>query len=493
MAPYNYWFALLPGLSILYLAVTYAKRPIHALFLAWAFGFGYFGISMSWIGNALLVQGNDYAWAWPLSVTVLPAGLSFFPALGCYFTKKFTNPENVPGYLGFAASLALAEFLRGHLFTGFPWNLFGYTWAGTPEILQTVFVSDVYGLTLLTILWMTLPGFLIVSRSSPRSVVSAAAFILLSAAASYSYGFWRVQNTPVRMIPDVTVRLVQPNIPQEEKWDGALLQENYELLLALSESDGTEKGTTYIVWPESALSYLIMRNPLNQNRMQAVLQNYNGKAYLMTGALQFDPQTGDYFNSLLFFDQNAENTMAYNKSHLVPFGEYIPFQKWIPLEPVTRFTGFRSGNGPRHFTTPEGLLYSPLICYEIIFPGAVTDHREPPPDFMVNVTNDAWYGDSPGPRQHLIQAVFRAVEEGIPVIRSANTGISAMIDPLGHITYQAPLSERAVENLEIPVIDKKILFFQKHKTTVFLFITVALLGFSIIKRRPAQTLIVSSL
>jgi apolipoprotein N-acyltransferase len=189
-------------------------------------------------------------------------------------------------------------------------------------------------------------------------------------------------------------------------------------------------------------------------RIADTLQAYPGAAYILTGLLQRDAETGAFSNALVMIDQTGAIRNVYKKHHLVPFGEYIPFQRYIPLKPIAAFTGFEQGPGPDIQTipdgTPGGLRYSPLVCYEVIFPAALIPRGQLPPDFIVNVTNDGWYGNSAGPYQHFTQAVFRAVEEGIPVLRSANTGISAVIDPLGAVRYRSILLTETTGSLHLP-------------------------------------------
>ena len=472
MAPTSYWFLLFPALSMLYIATTQARNARMAALFGWAFSFGYFGLGMVWIGNALLVEGNEYAWAWPLCVGALPAALALFTAFGCFMARRFTNPATLSGYLGFAAFLALSEFMRGHMFTGFPWNLYGYSWISVLEIAQLASLHNIYGLTLLTILWATLPGYLLTARGSGSlAKTSLAVFMLLSFAAAFAYGSHRLSNNPTLFHEDVSIRIVQPNVDQKDKWKRDLLQPHFEEAVNLSASDGEESATTYIIWPETALNYMVMRDPFNRELLRDALQSYEGKSYLLAGTMRHDPITDDYSNSLLFFDQSAENTMAYDKSHLVPFGEYIPLQKWIPLEPVAKFRGLKRGAGPQNFTTPEGLQYSPLVCYEIIFPGNVRQKNASRPDFIVNVTNDAWYGDSAGPHQHYVQARFRAIEEGIPVIRAANTGFSGVIDSMGRNIYKTRLFETNTEDVLLPIKTNASPPFQAFANIIFLLLT----------------------
>jgi apolipoprotein N-acyltransferase len=456
MAPTNLWFLMLGGIATLYVFTSNARSLFQAFLYGWGWGFGYFVLSLSWIGNALLVDGNEYVWAYPLAVIGLPIVLALYQGVAMMLFPLSGKTKTTSGLFVFTILLGGAEILRGILFTGFPWNLYGYAWTGVPEILQSVSLINTYGLTILTVLWGATAGFLISCIIRRQFTVYLAALCLISlgsAALLWSFGQWRLDNTYVQSSSDISIKIVQPNIPQAEKWDTNLMQSHYQTLNDLSRANGTENQTTYIVWPETSINPRLMGDIRNKELLKQTLASYRGNAYLFTGALRFEPTNNQYYNSLLLFNKEAENIQAYDKSHLVPFGEYIPFKEFIPLETVTKFAGFARGNGPIHQDTPEGISYSALVCYEIIFPGKVTDKNAPSPDFIINVTNDAWYGDSAGPYQHLTKAIFRAVEEGVPVIRAANTGISAIIDPLGQVRNNVPLGKKG--ELTLPLIAKR--------------------------------------
>lgn len=457
MAPANASWILALTLPVLYLALHFCRSKKTAFAAGWLFGFGYFVFGLYWVGNALLVEGNPYKWAWPLAVCGLPALLAFFPAFGALAVYLAGRLERFAGWAAFAAILTLSEWLRGHLFTGFPWNLFGYTWSDTLPVLQVLAFGDVYVLTFLTILWMSVPGLLLLAPQ--KSGQAAMVAVLLSFAACYSFGLWRLEALPLSYQESAGVRIIQPNIDQAEKWQREAMDGHFRKQLNLSaslpeeagedESAGGEKAT-YIIWPETAMSYRYINDPLAMAELRQILGTYPGPAYLFTGLLSFNPRERSYQNALVTIGQDGEVRHSYAKHHLVPFGEYIPFQEWIPIQTITAFSGFEKGPGPQSFEMPEGLRYSPLVCYEIIFPGRSVPAGGPPADFIVNVTNDAWYGLSPGPYQHFVQAQFRAVETGIPVVRSANTGFSGILAPNGEKIGVSTLFTESAESLPLP-------------------------------------------
>ena len=482
MAPCNAWPVLLACLSLFYLLIHRTGSSKGAFAYGWLFGFGYFFTGLFWVKNALLVDGNPFSWIWPLAVAGLPALLSFFIAFGACGARRFANLETASGFLSFTAFIAAAEWARGFVFTGYPWNLFGYTWASTLPIVQTVSIGNIYFLTWLTVFWFCLPGFLLLNAAKKQEKIRLGFVALISFALCLGFGIWRLQTAEITAVPNIDIRIVQPNIPQSEKWDRSQSGLHFFKAIDLSKPEKESVNKTIIVWPETALGFWIVDDPRAMKHLTDMLQSYPGGAVLLTGLLRAEPETKSYFNSLVMIDADGRISNIYDKHHLVPFGEYIPFQKWIPLKPVVRFTGFGLGDGPKTFEV-FGLKYSPVICYEIIFSGAVTGPDSP--DFIVNVTNDAWYGVSAGPYQHFTQAIFRAVEEGIPVIRDANTGFSGLIDPLGKIHEISPLYEQYEKTLALPtknmVIKGNII-----KNVLFVGLIVLVVGSGYLRNRSKR-------
>ena len=442
MAPYSFTPALCIGLSLLYICFTKAQSLRYATLLGFVFSLGYFGFGLSWIGNALLVEGNPYWWAWPLAVSGLPIILSCFTALACLFTKLFFKEQNNLGtFLGFCALLSFSEIARSTLFTGFPWNMYAYTWDNVPPVVQLVAISDIYALNFLTVLWATSFGFLVTSSHGKYFKCASALILITSFCAVYLWGASKLYEAHSNT--DNQIIIVQPNIKQSEKWKPEYLTRNFETLLNLSKYNPDKEtgyvATSTIVWPETAINQGLINAPWAIDKIRETLSEYPYDVTLVTGALRFNPQTKSYFNSIVVFNKNAEIVESYDKSHLVPFGEYMPLENIIDIAPIVGFTGFKKGQGPKNIQLINGLSFSPLICYEIIFPEKSIEPNKPRPDFIINVTNDAWYGNSAGPYQHLVQTKFRAVETGLPVIRSANTGISAIINPRGKVEISAGL------------------------------------------------------
>ena len=252
---------------------------------------------------------------------------------------------------------------------------------------------------------------------------------------------------------DTGVRVVQPNIPQEEKWDPQNAGVNLLKLLSYSGVNPHEPDTalTFIIWPETAITWQAIDHAGASKSIRDTLAQHPKEVFLMTGYLRHDDKDDAYYNSLAVFDRNLNIVSMFDKFHLVPFGEYIPFQKLFSfIEPLATFESFRTGPGPQTLSAGAGPSFSPLVCYEVIFPGHITAQKGQRASWIVNVTNDAWYGDSPGPRQHFAQARIRAIEEGLPLVRAANTGISGIIDPLGRVIDMIPLDRADSRTSLIP-------------------------------------------
>lgn len=449
MPTVSFWPCLFAGLSLLYWLYSKTNRAGQAFAAGFFFAIGYFVTGLWWIGNALLVEGSEFRWVWPISVIGLPTLLGLFTGTYLAVARMMAPPDKLKGFLGFVFFLTFSEWARGNAFTGFPWNLYGYVWADHLPMAQMAHFIGAYGMTFLSVLWAALGGFLIVSKVSVKKKVQAGAGAVLMMAAVFFAGSVRLNNNPTILDKNNALVVVQPNIPQNMKWDPVAIQQNFEKMLSISRANdltSDKPRNIYIVWPETAVSPQIYSQTENMNAIQALLKTYkDSNAYLITGILRRS-QEGDevnYSNSVTILDKEMDVLALYSKYHLVPFGEFIPFQKWIPIKPVVRFKGFERGTGPATLAHANIPPFSPLICYEVIFPDVVTKKTGERPLWIVNVTNDGWYGDSAGPHQHFEQTRLRAIEEGLPVVRSANTGISGVIDPYGRVLERADIFEEA--------------------------------------------------
>ena len=453
LAPYNLWFLIFPCFGVFYYIYQTLEIKKQVFVLSFLFALGYFIAGLYWIGNALLVEGNEYKWAWPFAVIVLPSLLALFPALYLTINHLLFKNNTLSKFIGFCTLLAFSEWVRGHAFTGFPWNLYGYGAASNSNISQSLSLIGAYGLTLLTVFWGGSLGYLFVQNKSKYFIF---ALSVLTFTGLYAYGHQRLENANIQYNEDYQIHVVQPNIEQSEKWQNDKLSHNFEQLISANIHPLAEDKKHIVIWPETAIPPILLNSPAVHQRINNMLGD---KAILLSGALtmQAGSQSNDleYNNALLLWNQLNQGKQIYAKSHLVPFGEYIPFQKYIPLETVTQFSGFQRGKGSQTTALKGFPSFSPLICYEIIFPHKVINKGAPRPDYILTVTNDGWYGDSTGPYQHLAQARFRAIEHGIPVIRSANTGVSAVVDPYGNVLGQVSLLKKGRIASKLPKLITK--------------------------------------
>ncbi len=424
----------------LYLLVVGATRRT-AGFAGWAFGVGFFLFGLSWIAESFFVDAERFGWMAVPAVAGLAVGLALFPA-AAMAAFAATGVKGVPGALIFAVCWSVSEWLRGTVLTGFPWNLIAYAWADYDIPRQAAAWVGSYGLGLLTVLLSVLPATLLM-RDRRQNVLVVFLFMALVAGAG-TLGTLRLMG--ITSPTDTTVRIVQGNIPQTEKWDPAFRARNITRYLDLSAQAG---GFDVLLWPESAFPGYLDEDP---EMLDQIAEHLPEGSALLTGAQTREPGgTGiRYRNSILAVDQTGRIVTRYAKHHLVPFGEYVPLRGFLPLQRLTAGLGdFTPGPGPQTVELPGLPPVGLSICYEAIFPGRVVDAASRP-DWIFNATNDAWFGASLGPRQHLASARMRAVEGGLPMVRAANTGISAVIDGYGRIIARLGLDETGVLDARLP-------------------------------------------
>jgi apolipoprotein N-acyltransferase len=432
---------------------TESRSRRRAALTGFWFGFGHFFVGLHWIVEPMLVDPVRTAWMIPFAWPGLAAALAVFVALVCGAQAWFRFGENTAARVVVVAALwTVSELLRGVVLTGFPWNLIGYVWAGHGPglpMLQAVSVVGVLGLGTITLLGAAMPAVLGRPTSNafgPSALVLVAT--LLIPGVLWSGGLYRLQVSQTTYVPDQRLRIVQANIAQRDKWAPTLRLQHLETYLALSATPATNTPTT-VIWPETAVPFFLANDALM--RGEAARAAPPG-GVLITGSVRaaFHNNQRQLFNALLVIDDAARVQHVYDKSHLVPFGEYVPLRGILPVDKVVPGQGdFTPGPGPRLIDVDGLPAFSPLICYEAIFPGRVTpgDAR---PGWLLNLTNDAWFGSFAGPWQHFATASSRAVEEGLPMVRAANTGISAVVDPYGRVQAWLGVGVRGVLDSDLP-------------------------------------------
>ena len=411
----------------------YVARRMPAFFTGWSFGFGYFTGGLWWLANAVIASGDEALWALPLAIFALPALLAIFYGFAAAFSRILWS-NGIGRIFALAACFGAFEYLRATLFTGFPWNTIGYAGMPIPIAMQSAEVIGIFGVSIITVFIASVPALFATKHGLKAGLICASIMLC----AHIGYGAVSLSLTEDQKTSH-TVRLVQPSIDQAEKWDDKKRDEIFDTYLRLSSEvpkEGNERPSV-IIWPETAAPFILTKTPVALSKIADTLKI--GQV-LITGAVRLEENSGGqdnkYFNTIYVINDEGQIINSSDKVHLVPFGEYLPFEdlaRRIGLAPLAEtFGGFTAADQRKILDVPNGLRLLPLICYEVIFPQYV-DHAAYNVDAIINVTNDAWYGKTPGPYQHLRQAQLRSVESGLPLIRAGNNGLSVMTDNRGRI------------------------------------------------------------
>ncbi len=430
LAPFGLWPATPLALAVLLRQVAFG-RPVFWPMLA--AGFGWFALSMSWIVEPFQVEPEIYGWMAPFALVLLALGGALFWAIPASFAARHA-PAGGRRAVAIAAALVLSDWLRGWIFTGLPWALIGHAWIDTP-LAQISAWTGAIGLSLVT---MALATLLAVLRPLPGTIAALAVLGGL-----WAGGAARLAQ-PLPPDTDTILRIVQPNAQQDLKWDPEWAAVFYQRLLDLSAAPGRRD---LVIWPETAVNFLLNdADPVLPAMSQAA------GAPLVMGIQRRDGSR--FFNSLVTLNTDATVGAVYDKFHLVPFGEYIPWGDALARVGITAFAaqqgnGYSAGSGPAIMSAPGVPDFQPLICYEAIFPQHLRGLGDRPA-WLLQATNDAWFGQFSGPYQHLAQARLRAIESGLPLIRAANTGISAVIDPHGQVRQSLGLGVEGKIDAALP-------------------------------------------
>ncbi len=440
---------LVPAFAGLLWLLDGASRRRDAALIGWSFGFGHMLSGFYWVGIAFLVDAGRFGVLMPFAVAGMAAGLALFPAL-TVLAVAWTGWRGPARVAVLAGAWLLAEWLRAWVLTGLPWNLIGSVWSFSPEMLQLAAATGIWGLSLMTVLAGAAPAVLAETPRTRRAWVFVAAMLLLPAA-TWAGGTVRLAGAPELgsdAVAGVRLRLVQPRIDQKLKWQADLRRDHVEQQMRLSRGAGGG-AITHVIWAETAVPFFLA----HETELRRVLaQAVPAGGLLLTGAPRSLTESGEFrlWNSLHALDERGEIVGTYDKHHLVPFGEYTPLRAILGLAKLTvGSTDFSPGRGLRTIELPGLPPVSPLICYEAIFPGQVIAPGARP-EWLLNITNDAWFGTSSGPYQHFASARTRAVEEGLPLVRAANSGISAVVDGYGRIVGRLGLNEMGVLDAPLP-------------------------------------------
>ncbi len=442
------------------------KNGLYRLAPAFArgywFGFGYFIAGLWWMGSAFLVNADRFAWLMPLAIIGLPLFLATFFGLATAFSRLFWG-QGFGRVVILAACLAFFEWLRASILTGFPWNSLGHLLAFNDVMMQGI---SIFGLPLYNFFAVLIFSCPIYFLDRERNAIFQHLFficVISLAIGLFSFGFLRIADNETEYVTGPKLRIIQPNIAQKDKFKpekaGEILQRYLELSARKEHpKDLALLETTHLIWPESAFPFLLTEQPRALAAIAALLPP---GTTLLTGAVRADPKQANqkdrnYYNSLYVINDNGEIKDAYDKVHLVPFGEYLPFQgtlESLGLLSLVEFPGgFKAGTQRRLVQTSSAPSFLPLICYEVIFSGQLNAGSGiDKAGWILNITNDAWFGLTSGPYQHFHQTRLRAVEEGVPVIRAANNGISAVIDSYGRVLEKISLDKSGILTSQIPL------------------------------------------
>lgn len=483
LAPLHLAAAGLVAFGGLWVMLERTQSLRGAFALGWLFGLGSFLVGLSWVTEAFGVDAARFgAFALP-ALLALCGGLALFPALSVLVARLLAGRAGgVTLAMALAATWVAGEWLRGTVLTGFPWNIAGYAWGGSDAGLQAAAIVGIHGLGLLAVLAAVLAGVTV--RHARIGPAVAAALILVL---PWAWGSARLSGAPAGDVPGIRLRIVQPNIAQQMKWAESERERILERLLAASllpAADGA--APSLVVWPESAVPYLIAEAP---EIRAAVARAVPPGGALLTGAVRRTVAADGgpaLLNSLVALDEVGEITAAYDKVRLVPFGEYQPLRALFARLPklTVSTVDFIPGRS-RGAVQAAGLpAFLPLICYEAIFPGALPANR-PAPGWILTVTNDAWFGASWGPYQHALAARVRAVELGLPLVRAANSGISLVTDAMGRERGRLPLAAEGVLDLPLPAALPGGTPYARHGDLPFALAVLALAGVALVGRRSA--------
>ncbi|NNE54352.1 MAG: apolipoprotein N-acyltransferase [Sulfitobacter sp.] len=437
-APYDLPLLVILSLVLLLLMYDPDVSPFHAAVFGWAFGTGYFLHALHWILSPFMVDADRHGWMAPFALIFLAAGLALFWGLAFWAARILTPGARWPLVL----TLPAVELLRAYIFTGFPWAMPAQSLVDVLPGQALAWVGP-YALNLLMVL-VALLGAAALNRQNGLTTRILSGTLAIGA--GYAT-FLPVPETPAALT-NHTVRLVQPNAPQRDKWNPDKIPLFFDRQIGYTAATPESAPPDLVLWSETAIPWLL------EYADQALIEiaAAGGEATVALGVQR--RAEDNFYNSMIVLDRDGQVDQLYDKHHLVPFGEYIPFNDLIARIGLRGLAvqlggGYAAGQGTRLLDFGALGQALPLICYEAVFPQD-TRHPTERPDFLIQITNDAWFGTWAGPRQHLAQARMRAIEQGLPLARAANTGISAMIDPQGRILASLPLNSAGFVDAPLP-------------------------------------------
>ena len=445
LAPFFIFPLIIPSFTGLYWLVESAPSRRRRFFDGWWWGWGFYMTGLYWFCVALLTDADSFGWLIPFALFGLTGVIAIYSGVACWL-MSWVRGRGIGRLVVFSIIWTVVEYARGHLFSGFPWNLPGYSFGFSTVSLQMASLVGVYGLTLFTVLLGSSFAVLNCKNGTKYGAILWGVF-----AFGLGWGQWRIAHVDQAYVDGVMLRLVQANISQPHKWDPKLQMQGLRDNVRLTQSPGLDK-ITHVIWPETAVPYAIEPDKSLVHMLGSALPR---DTMLLTGGLhtEGEDKTFRIWNSMVMIAHDGAILGTYDKIHLVPFGEFQPLRDFVPKEWMTPVgdTDFSRGAAVHTLQWPGLPPMIPLICYEAIFPEmSFNAEGEQHPGMLLTITNDAWFGMSIGPYQHFHMARMRAVEQGVPLVRVANTGISAVVDGMGRITASLPLGEQGVLDAQLP-------------------------------------------
>jgi len=443
LPPYNYLFINFITFSLFFIFIFKKKKSNNkknSFAYGWSFGFGYFLSNLYWISISLTFDAN-FKFLIPLALVLIPAFLAIFYGLATYFLFLFKLKKIVSTFFLFSLLLGVMELVRGTILTGFPWNLIAYSFSNNLEIIQVTSLVGTYVFNMFCISVFTSPAIFILREN--RKEIFVCIFFLLSPIFLYMTGFSKIKNFNSSDVVenDYVIRAIGSNIKLDRFYGNTETVSVINELIELSDPNLNTK--TLFIWPEGIIPNI---NQQDLNDYKYLFSNRFNKNHLLgIGINNYKNKEGEdkFYNSFSFYDHEINLITAYNKVNLVPFGEFLPFEKIlgnIGLKSLTNnYQSYSRGKSRKIIKIEQNnfsLKLLPLICYEIIYTGEI--FKNPEFDYIINLSEDGWFGDSIGPQQHFTHSIFRAVESGKYIIRSANNGVSAIINPVGIIEKKIP-------------------------------------------------------
>ena len=472
-APWGFWWLTLAALAVLAILFDTSRDWRQGAWIGWAAGVGYFGLVLSWIVEPFLVDVARHGWMAPFALIGIAGGMALFWALGFGLARALGGARHAP--LMLVATLTATELLRAYLLTGFPWGMLAYIWAGLPPMQLAAWVGP-HGLTLLTLL-LTFGTYAVTVLPRVKAVLMGG----LIWAGIVGASIFAMPPTVDIPADRPTVRLLQPNAAQHLKWREDMIPVFFQRQLDFS---GFEGSPDLVVWPETSVPALLENA---DQTLRTISEAANGA--MVAIGIQRSGAAG-FYNSLAVLGDGGEASRVYDKHHLVPFGEYVPggaVAERLGIRGFAAQSGFGYTPGPGPALLDFGALGKalPLICYEAIFPQDVNGAPSRP-DWLLQITNDAWFGTYSGPYQHLAQARFRAVEQGLPLLRAANTGITAVVDPFGRVLDHIPLGEAGYLDAKLPLAATPTLYSRTGDVALFALLALVLCGAMVAARRNSN-------